>query len=54
MRAHLLTVNRNLRFSFNAINLTDTGTERYLKYPILVNYLSLAGRKYTLGAAVSF
>ncbi|MCZ8325851.1 MAG: TonB-dependent receptor [Sphingomonadaceae bacterium] len=48
------TLNRNVRFSFNAINLTNTGTVRYLKYPILVNYLSVAGRKYTLGASVSF
>lgn len=49
-----LTVNRNIRFSFNAINLTNTGTVRYLKYPVLTNYLSVAGRKYTLGVAVSF
>lgn len=48
------TLNRNIRFSFNAINLTDTGTKRYLKYPVLLNYISLAGRKYTLGVAVSF
>ena len=49
-----LTVNRNIRFTFNAINLTNTGTVRYMKYPELVNYLAFAGRKYNLGVAVSF
>lgn len=47
-------VNRNIRFSFNAINLTNTGTFRYLKYPQLVNYLAFAGRRYNLGVSVSF
>ena len=47
-------INKNIRVSFNAVNITDTGTERYLKYPILVNYLSVAGPKYDLGVAVSF
>lgn len=47
-------LNKNLRFSFNAINLTNTGTFRYLKYPVLVNYLARAGRAYNLGVAVSF
>ena len=40
--------------TFNAVNITDTGTERYLKYPVLVNYLSVAGPKYDLGIAISF
>jgi TonB-dependent receptor len=47
-------LSRNIRFSFNAINLTNTGTVRYLKYPILTNYLAVAGRKYTMGVAMSF
>lgn len=47
-------VNRNLRFTFDAVNLTDTGSFRYLKYEQLVNYVSLAGRKFNLGVAVSF
>ena len=47
-------INKNIRVTFNAVNITDTGTERYLKYPILVNYLSVAGPKYDLGVAVSF
>lgn len=49
-----LKVNNNIRFTFNAINLTNTGTFRYLKYPQLVNYLAYAGRKYNLGVAISF
>jgi TonB-dependent receptor len=49
-----VNVNRHLRFTFDAVNLTDTGTRRYLKYPQLVNYLSLAGRRFNLGVAVSF
>lgn len=47
-------VNRNIRFTFNAINLTNTGTVRYMKYPQLVNYLAYAGRKYDFGVAVTF
>lgn len=49
-----LNVNRNLRFTFDAVNLTDTGTFRYLKYEQLVNYVSLAGRRFNLGAQVNF
>jgi TonB-dependent receptor len=47
-------VNRNLQFTFNAINLTDTGTVRYMKYEPLVNYLAFAGRKFNLGATINF
>ncbi|MFC4296332.1 TonB-dependent receptor [Novosphingobium tardum] len=47
-------VNKNIRFTFNAINLTNTGTYRYIKYPQLVNYLAYAGRKYNFGVSVSF
>ncbi|WP_230206951.1 TonB-dependent receptor [Novosphingobium sp. Gsoil 351] len=47
-------VNKNIRFTFNAINLTNTGTFRYIKYPQLVNYLAYAGRKYNFGVSVSF
>lgn len=47
-------INRNIRLSLNAVNITDTGTYRYLKYPELVNYLSVAGPKYDIGVAVSF
>ncbi|MFZ1743597.1 MAG: TonB-dependent receptor [Pontixanthobacter sp.] len=47
-------VNKNVRLTFNAVNITDTGTYRYLKYPVLVNYLSVAGPKYDFGIAVSF
>ncbi len=45
---------RNIRATFNAINLTDTGTVRFMKYEPLVNYLAFAGRRYNLGISVSF
>ncbi|QIG53534.1 TonB-dependent receptor [Altererythrobacter sp. BO-6] len=47
-------VNKYLRLTFNAINLTNEGTFRYLKYEPLVNYLAFAGRKYTFGASLNF
>jgi len=47
-------VNRNLRITADATNLTNTGTFRYLKYEPLVNYVSLAGRRFNLGVQVSF
>lgn len=47
-------VNRNLRFTADATNLTNTGSLRYLKYEELVNYVSLAGRRFNLGVQVSF
>ncbi|AOL95698.1 TonB-dependent receptor [Porphyrobacter sp. LM 6] len=49
-----VNVNRNLRFTLDAVNLTNTGTFRYLKYEQLVNYVSLAGRRFNVGVAVSF
>ncbi len=48
------TINRNLRFTVDAVNLTNTGTFRYLKYEQLVNYVALAGRRFNLGVALSF
>ena len=47
-------VNRNLRFTADATNLTNTGTLRYLKYEQLVNSIALAGRRLNLGVQVSF
>lgn len=47
-------VNKNIRFTFNAINLTNEGTVRFIKYEPMVNYLAYAGRRYNLGVAVSF
>jgi TonB-dependent receptor len=47
-------VNRNIRFTFNAINLTNTSTFRYIKYEQMVNYIANAGRRYNLGVAVTF
>ena len=47
-------VNRNLRITADATNLTNTGTFRYLKYEQLVNYVSLAGRRFNLGVQVTF
>jgi TonB-dependent receptor len=49
-----INVNRNLRFTADATNLTNTGTFRYLKYEQLVNYVSLAGRRFNLGVQVTF
>ncbi|MCA1197796.1 TonB-dependent receptor [Sphingomonas sp. R647] len=49
-----VNVNRNLRFTFDAVNLTNTGTVRYLKYEQLLNYVSVAGRRFNLGAQVNF
>jgi len=49
-----VNVNRNLRFTIDATNLTNTGTFRYLKYEQLVNYVSLAGRRLNIGVQVSF
>lgn len=49
-----LKINKNLRINFNAINLTDTGTVRYMKYEQMVNYLAFGGRKYNLGVTLSF
>jgi iron complex outermembrane receptor protein len=49
-----INVNRNLRFTFDAVNLTNTGTVRYLKYEQLLNYVSVAGRRFNLGAQVNF
>ena len=47
-------INRNLRFTIDATNLTNTGTFRYLKYEQLVNDVSLAGRRFNFGVQVSF
>lgn len=47
-------VSKNLRFTLNAINLTDTGTVRFIKYEPMVNYLAFAGRRVNIGVAVSF
>lgn len=47
-------INRNLRFTIDATNLTNTGTFRYLKYEQLVNYVSLAGRRFNFGVQVNF
>lgn len=47
-------VNENLRFTLNAINLTDSGTVRFIKYEPMVNYLAFAGRRVNIGVAVSF
>jgi iron complex outermembrane recepter protein len=47
-------INKYIRATFNAINLTNTGTVRFIKYEPLVNYLAFAGRKYNFSVAVSF
>lgn len=49
-----VNISRNLRFTIDATNLTNTGTFRYLKYEQLVNYVSLAGRRFNFGVQVRF
>jgi TonB-dependent receptor len=45
---------KQIRFTVDAINITNTGTFRYLKYPVLANYLARAGRAFSMGVAVNF
>jgi len=45
---------KNIRATFNAVNLTNTGTQRFMKYDQLVNYLAFAGRRYNVSVSVSF
>ncbi len=45
---------KNIRATFNAVNLTNTGTQRFMKYDQLVNYLAFAGRRYNFSVSVSF
>jgi outer membrane receptor protein involved in Fe transport len=47
-------IDRHVSLTFNAINLGDTGTVRYIKYPQLINYLAFSGRRYNLGVNVRF
>lgn len=47
-------LDKNIRFNFNAINLTNTGTFRYLKYPVLVNYVARSGRAFDMGVTINF
>lgn len=47
-------ITKDIRVTLNAINLTDTGTERYMKYRELTNYLAFAGRRYNLGVSFRF
>lgn len=48
------SLNKQIKFTFDAINITNTGTFRYLKYPVLVNYVARAGRAFNMGVAVNF
>lgn len=48
------SLTKQVKFTFDAINLTNTGTFRYLKYPVLVNYVARAGRAFNMGVAVNF
>lgn len=49
-----LAITKNVRLSFNAINLTNSGTKRYLKYPALLNYIAKSGRAYDMSISVKF
>jgi len=45
---------KQIKLTFDAINLTNTGTFRYLKYPVLVNYVANAGQAFNFGVAFNF
>lgn len=45
---------KGVKINFDAINLTNTGTFRYLKYPVLVNYVANAGRAFNMGVSFNF
>lgn len=45
---------KNIRATFNAINLTNSGTVRFMKYEPMINYLAFAGRRYNMSVSVSF
>jgi TonB-dependent receptor len=42
------TINKHFKVNFSAVNLNESTTERYLKYPELINYISDAGVRYRL------
>jgi TonB-dependent receptor len=44
----------DMKINFSAINLTDSTTERYLKYKELTNFVSNSGRRYNLGLVYRF
>lgn len=46
--------NRHASLTFNAINITNTGTYRYMKYYALTNYIAQAGRSYNLVFSVKY
>lgn len=46
--------NRNINITFNAINLTNTGTYRFMKYEPLTNYIALAGRRFNFGINLNY
>ncbi len=48
------TLNEHIKFNFAAINLTESETERFMKYEQLTNYIANAGRRYTLGMVYRF
>lgn len=48
------TIIKGVKLAFDAINLGSTGTFRYLKYPVLVNYVANAGRAFNMGLSFNF
>lgn len=48
------TIVKGVKLTFDAINLGNTGTFRYLKYPVLVNYVANAGRAFNMGVSFNF
>lgn len=48
------SLTKQIKVTFDAINIGNTGTFRYLKYPVLVNYVANAGRAFNMGVAFNF
>lgn len=48
------TVTKSLKVNFSAVNLTDSTTERFMKYENLTNFVANSGRRYNLGVVYRF
>jgi len=48
------SITDSLKLNFSAVNLNDSKTVRYMKYPSLVNYIAFAGVRYNMGFVYRF
>jgi TonB-dependent receptor len=48
------TIDKHFKVNFSAVNLNESTTERYLKYPQLINYISDSGVRYSLSVLARF